>query len=238
MSFHRITLDLTPPPAGQTLTIDGDEAWHAVAVKRVQTGDTIELLDGRGTVATATITSTDKRKREARVALQVETVANHPPTSPRLEIWSAVPKADRAAQMIDQLAQAGAAVWRPLITERSVTDADHKADRLHRIAVEASKQCGRPWHLAIDSPRTLADALAWTAGHPKGSTLTADADGASAASLPLGDHLVVLVGPEGGFSPRELQSLREAGVAGIRLGPHILRTETAAVAAAVAILSR
>ena len=237
MSLHRITLDLSPPPAGQSLIITGDEAWHAVMVKRLQAGDTVELLDGRGIVATAKVTSTDKHKRDAQITLNVQSVSAHPPTSPRVEVWSAVPKADRASQMIDQLAQAGAAVWRPLIAERSVTDADHKAERLHRIATEASKQCGRPWHLALDTPRTIADAAAWAAAHPPGSIFVADADGQPAADF-TSQHLVVLVGPEGGFTPAELASLGEAGVKPLRLGPHILRTETAAIAAAVALLAR
>jgi 16S rRNA (uracil1498-N3)-methyltransferase len=238
VSLHRITLDAAPPQAGQPLTITGDEAWHAVMVKRLQTGDTVEILDGRGTVANATVTRTDKRKRHAVIDLRVNSIDRHPPTSPCVEVWSAVPKADRASQMIDQLAQAGAAVWRPLITERSVTDADHKADRLHRIAVEASKQCGRPWHLALDTPRTIDDAVAWAGSHPAGSLLVADGDGKPPTAFASAEHLVVLVGPEGGFTPAELVTLRAANAASLRLGPHILRTETAAVAAAVALLAR
>lgn len=240
MSLHRLTLDSTPPAAGSAVTLSGDEAWHAVAVKRVQSGDTVELLNGRGTVATATITATDKSKRGASVALRIDAVRVEPPTSPRLEVWSAVPKADRASQMVDQLAQAGAAVWRPLITARSVTDADHKADRLHRIAVEASKQCGRAWHMEIGPPVTIADAAAWVKANPMpaGAMLVADADGVTPAGAPRAGHLVVLVGPEGGFTREELETLKGAGGSTVRLGPHVLRTETAAVAAAIALLCR
>ncbi|MDP1660699.1 MAG: 16S rRNA (uracil(1498)-N(3))-methyltransferase [Phycisphaerales bacterium] len=240
MSRHRLTLETTPPAAGTAFSLTGDEAWHAVAVKRVQKGDTVELLDGRGTVATATVTASDKRKRDALLDLRIESVRQEPPTSPRVELWSAVPKADRAAHMIDQLAQAGAALWRPLVASRSVTDADHKAERLQRIATEASKQCGRAWHLAIDPPVSVADAAAWSASHkpPAGAMLVADADGLPPSALPRADHLVVLVGPEGGFTDAELITLRAAGAASVRLGPHVLRTETAAVAAGVAMLCR
>lgn len=240
MSLHRLTLDSTPPAAGSAVTLTGDEAWHAVAVKRVQAGDTVELLDGRGTVATATITATDKHKRGASVALRINAVRVDPPTSPRLEIWSAVPKADRASQMVDQLAQAGAAVWRPLITARSVTDADHKADRLHRIALEASKQCGRAWHMELGAPITVADAAAWTKANPRpaAALLVTEATGTPPADAPRAGHIVALIGPEGGFTPAELSLLASAGAATVRLGPHVLRTETAAVAAAVALLCR
>lgn len=240
MSRHRLTLETTPPAPGTAFSLTGDEAWHAVAVKRVQAGDTVELLDGRGTVATATVTASEKRKRGAVLDLRVESVRSDAPTSPRVEVWSAVPKADRAAHMIDQLAQAGAAVWRPLIAARSVTDADHKADRLQRIATEASKQCGRAWHLAIDPPVTVADATSWTVTHkpPACALLVADAGGAPPSDLPRADHIAVLIGPEGGFTEDELAALRAAGAAPVRLGPHVLRTETAAVAAAVALLCR
>ena len=220
------------------MSVTGDEAWHAVTVKRIHAGDTVEVLDGHGTVATAAVERTEKRKGGASVELRVVRVDRHPPTSPRVEIWSAVPKADRAAQMIDQLAQAGAAEWCPLITERSVTDADHKADRLLRIASEASKQCGRPWHLTLGAPRTVADG-AKAAGKPgRHTVLFADADGQPPTAFSPSDSLTVLVGPEGGFTATEIGLLREAGASALRLGPHILRTETAAVAAAVALLAR
>ncbi len=240
MSRHRLTLETTPPAAGTLFSFTGDEAWHAVAVKRVQQGDTVELLDGQGTVATATVTGSQKRKRDALLDLRVESVRQEPPTSPRVEVWSAVPKADRAAHMIDQLAQAGAAAWRPLVASRSVTDADHKSERLHRIATEASKQCGRAWHMTIGAPASIADATAWSAAHkpPTCAMLVADADGSRPSDLPLADHLVVLIGPEGGFTDAELASLRAANAGTVWLGPHVLRTETASVAAAVALLCR
>ena len=238
LSLHRLSIDRTPPGAGAALTLTGDEAWHAVAVKRVQAGDAVELLDGRGSVARATVTASDKRKGGASVMLRVEAVRIELPTVPRVEVWSAVPKADRAAQMVDQLAQAGAAAWRPLIAARSVTEADHKAERLHRIAVEASKQCGRAWHMTIDTPRTIDDAVAWGQNNAKAALLVADAEGVAPSNTPHVDYFVVLVGPEGGFTEDELRKLRDAGAIALRLGPHVLRTETAAVAAAVALLSR
>jgi 16S rRNA (uracil1498-N3)-methyltransferase len=139
--------------------------------------------------------------------------------------------------MIDQLAQAGAAVWRPLLTERSAADA--KLDRLTRIATEASKQSGRPWHMTLDAPRTVADAATWAKAHP-GAALVADGAGLPAAAAAPAHlaHFVALIGPEGGFTDAELTSLKAAGAVPLKLGPHILRTETAAVAAAIALLAR
>jgi len=237
VSLHRVSLDAPLPPVGSAVTLAGDEAWHAVAVKRVRGGDSIELLDGRGTVATAAVTASDKRKGGATLTLKVEGVRREPPVRPRVEVWSAVPKGDRSSQMIDQLAQAGAALWRPLESERGVTDADHKIDRLRRIALEASKQCGRAWHMELGAPATVQEAAGLAASSPAVRVLTADADGSGADSAGA-DRVVVLVGPEGGFTEDELAALTLAGAGGVRLGPHILRTETAAVAAAVALLSR
>ena len=206
-----------------------------MAVKRVQAGDRVELLDGRGGVAAALVTATDKRKRDASVHLRIESFSLVDPVSPAVEVWSAVPKADRAAQMIDQLAQAGAALWRPLIAERSVTDADHKAERLQRIAAEASKQCGRAWHLQLGPAADVPEAARLASSAP---VLVADAGGTPPSQAPRAARLIVLIGPEGGFTDGELGSLQAAGAATLRLGPHVLRTETAAVAAAVALLCR
>ncbi|MBY0309247.1 MAG: 16S rRNA (uracil(1498)-N(3))-methyltransferase [Phycisphaerales bacterium] len=239
MLLHRISLDAPPPPPGSRLALDGEEAWHAVAVKRVCAGDRVELLDGRGGVSVATVTQTDKRKGRAVVTLAVEAFERRPPHSPWVEVWSAMPRPDRAAQMIDQLAQVGAAAWRPLIAERSVTDAQAKGERLARVAGEASKQCGRAWHLHVRPALTVAEAAAWSAAHA-GAALLADAEGLSvreAAENGVPER-VVLVGPEGGFTEAETGVLRAGGARPLRLGPHVLRTETAAVAGAVALLAR
>jgi len=235
LSPHRLTLDHAPPAAGATFTIVGDEAWHAVAVKRVQPGDRVELLDGRGGVAAALVTATDKRKRDASVQVRIERVSHADPVSPRVEVWSAVPKADRAGQMIDQLAQTGAALWRPLVADRSVTEVDHKVERLQRIATEASKQCGRAWHMELGAPATVAEAAKLASAS---AVVVADAAGALPAHVPRAARLIVLIGPEGGFTAAETDMLQAGGAVSLRLGPHVLRTETAAVAAVVALLCR
>lgn len=140
--------------------------------------------------------------------------------------------------MIDGLSQVGAAAWRPLITERTVVEPRAgKLERLQRIAEESLKQCGRAWLLEIGSPIGFAAAL--RGAHERGDALVvADAAGGAPPPLAAGAPVTLVVGPEGGLTDRESTLAREHGAAAIRLGPHILRIETAAVVGAAALLAR
>jgi 16S rRNA (uracil1498-N3)-methyltransferase len=112
-----------------------------------------------------------------------------------------------------------------------------KLDRLSRLAVESAKQCGRAWFLRIEQERTLRDALARTEGT---RVIVADASGVGADEIERTETAVVrvVVGPEGGWTAEELASARDAGAVVTRFGPHSMRVETAAVAAAAVVLNR
>ncbi|MEL6328101.1 MAG: RsmE family RNA methyltransferase [Planctomycetota bacterium] len=205
---------------GDRIALSETEARHARRVKRLADGDPIELLDGAGWRATAEL----EGQGAILVAFSIE-----PTPDPAIEIACPAPKGDRLAQMIDQLSQCGAAAWRPLQTERSVVEPrQNKLDRLHRIADEAMKQCGRAHRLEILEPLALADLLA----RPHERRLLADAGG-DAAPTELSGQVQVLLGPEGGLTDAELDACRDAGAVPTHLGPHVMRIETAAVAAAV-----
>lgn len=238
---HRLYLpDLEPPAVGAVIDVVGDEARHAVVVKRVALGEPVELRNGRGLVAEgqATDLRPPKGRGEASLSVQVTAARVEPPASPRVEVWSATPKGDRLEQMIDQLSQVGATSWRPLRTQRGVVDPrEGKLGRLERVAVEACKQSGRAWVLTIDAPADLSAGLVAGAGT---TVLLADAEGESSPRPMAGDApgtLRVLIGPEGGFTPDERQAARQAGVQLWRCGAHIMRTETAAVVAAARLMS-
>jgi 16S rRNA (uracil1498-N3)-methyltransferase len=247
--MHRVFVDALPSEP-QTLAIEGDEAAHALRVKRVRSGEHVELLDGRGHVAAGVVLDPRdaapgaaaflpprRRGEEAPLLVRIESVRAVEPLRPRLEVLTAAPKGPRLADLIDQLAQAGAASWAPLSTARSVVDPrEARLERLVRVAREAGKQCGRAWTLGIGPPADLPAALAHAPGL---MAVVADASGE-----PWRHHAAVesytvrlLVGPEGGWTPEELDRARAAGATIARFGPHTMRIETAAVVAAGVILA-
>lgn len=234
--MHRV-LSANLDPTAATLIIGGDEAHHAIRVKRLQAGDPLEVQNGAGIVALCAISSILKLPRtgEWTMELQIREVRTVPPVSPRLEIWTATPKGNRLDEMIEGLSEVGAASWHPLETVRGVVDPrESKLQRLERIATEASKQCGRAWNLQIGQGGTIPQALSTTS-----HIVVCDASGEPfVPTSPPASHLRVLVGPEGGWTPEELELLRKSPTRLCRFGPHIMRIETAAVAAAAVILSQ
>jgi len=255
MHTHRLFLNACIAQLPDALTVDGTEAAHAVLVKRLVPGDLVALRDGIGGHASATVTAVHRLKRDTTLSIAISKRGQAPRPTPAVHVFSAVPKGDRAAQLIDQLSQVGATSWRWLRTTRAVAEAtDHKLDRLHRVAVEAAKQCGRAWLLNIEPPITIADAIAWGTA-PGRKTFLASADGqpfadwaatvrattiAPPLARPAQQHastdFALLIGPEGGFDNDELAALAHAHARALCFGPHVMRTETAAVAAAHAMV--
>lgn len=243
MSTHRIHLeDLPPLSVGQSFLIEGDEAQHALRVKRLRPSEHVLLLNGRGFSAHAIYEPSPAHHRD-QLNLRILSIETQPPPSVRIEIWSSVPKGDALSQMIDQLAQAGAWRWRPLLCARSVTDpASLRIDRLTRISREASKQSGRLWDLTIGAP-VKANAVRAALSTSDPLLLVADAKGENCPEIRPGTGenpaAVILIGPEGGFTDEEMDHfVRADGARPLWLGPHILRLETAAVAACSIALSR
>ncbi len=238
MSEHRIHTQLASARPGDRLVIAGEEAQHAARVKRCEINDLVGLLDGRGRTASGRIAAVrkDSRTKQWELEVLIDRVAEHPRARPRVEIWSAVPKGGRLDDMIDQVSQTGACGWVPLDTSRSVAEpTDHKRTRLHRIIVESAKQCGRPWLLEVGEGGGIADAMR------AGMVIVADALGTSfepSASGPPPELVRVLVGPEGGFTDEERRQALGSGAILASFGPHTMRIETAAVAAAAIVLDQ
>ncbi len=235
MVIHRLYIDgqggLKQAQAG-AVTVSGEEARHAVRVKRVGEGDAVELLDGAGTVAQARVEGSARvRHGEWELRLRVGAVRRVEPVRPRVEVWSALPKGPRVAELIEGLSQVGAAAWRGLDCARSVSVAgEQRMDRLRRVAAESSKQCGRAWLLEIGEPARFEGAVR------SGGAQVVIADVSGGPYERSGaESIRLLVGPEGGWAPEELGAAREGAVAA-RFGPHVMRVETAAVVAAAMVL--
>ena len=210
--------------------LEGEEARHAIRVKRVRPGEPAEVMDGAGRRGTGTIGEIAPNRRSCSV--DIVDARTETPLAPRLEVWSAAPKGDRLETMIDHLSQVGATAWVPVrsaLTARELTD--KRGERLRRVAGESLKQCGRSWALEIHEPVDIDGA--WDGGGAR--VLVADASGVSLGDVGgVAEAAVVrlVVGPEGGWTADELAAARAAGAAVVSFGPHVMRIGTAAVVGA------
>ncbi len=223
---HRLHLSvITPGPQ----VIAGDEAHHAVRVKRLRPGELVELFDGHGTILPGSVAAIGGSRQHPEVTIEP---AGEPrviePHTPRVEILSPPPKGDRLERMLDQLSQAGVARWGALETEHGEHGLPKKLDRVRRVIVESAKQCGRAHLMEIGEHVTLDEALAM----PGVVVASQHADRGTAP----GDARTLLVGPEGGWSAAELRLFDERAVPSVGLGPHVMRLETAAVVGAARLL--
>jgi 16S rRNA (uracil1498-N3)-methyltransferase len=214
--------------SGAALDLDEGQSRYLSAVMRQIVGDELLLFNGRDGEWRARVARIGKRA----VTLAVEAMARPQSVGPDLDLVVALVKRARLETIVEKAAELGARRVRPVITER--TNADHtRVDRLQSIATEASEQTGR-----LDVPQVLApvklDALA--AGWEDGRQLLFCDEAGDAkpvlAAVGEGGPWAILIGPEGGFSPREREMLRALPYATpATLGPRILRADTAAISA-------
>lgn len=226
--------------AGDVVTVEGDEAHHAVAVRRLAVGEQVVLTDGCGVSVVGEVASTGKRVFEVRAS----SVLVHEPATPRVTVVQALPKGDRGELAVEVLTEIGAAVIVPWAASRSVAVwRGERAVKSHAKWVatsrEAAKQARRSWFPVVAPMASLADVVRLIEEADLAVVLHEEGP-ASFASLevPAEGSIVVVVGPEGGISPEELAAFADAGVQGVKLGSEVLRTSTAGVAAVAALLSR
>lgn len=227
MARHTLFLDDLAPGATR-LEVEGPEADHARKVKRLEPGQWVTILNGRGLVATAEVIES---RRALVLRITEESTAER--ERPAVEVWSATPKGPRSGDLIDALAQVGAASWRSMDSARSVVEPrDNKLARLDRVAHEACKQSLRAWLLEIAPPSTFSEAL-----KPAPGTRLVLADPAGEPYRASGAARVrMLIGPEGGFTDAERQRAVDAGAALCSFGPHVMRIEVAAPVACAIVL--
>jgi 16S rRNA (uracil1498-N3)-methyltransferase len=222
---------LTTPPQGTSALLEGDEARHLVRVLRAKVGDVVTLFDGRGQAWEASVANLGRDRVTLTLGDALPTI--HPPAVP-VTLAVALPKGDRQKWMVEKLTELGVSRLVPLITTRGVAEAtDSARSRLERGVIEACKQCGRDTLMEIGAAASISDLLAAVPSHTR--TLLADPHGRPPeAVLAAGPTaaILVLVGPEGGFTAEEVSSAEAAGCDRVTFGHHILRIETAAIAAA------
>jgi 16S rRNA (uracil1498-N3)-methyltransferase len=220
---------LSPSSVGSEIALPDAVAHHAVRVRRLAPGDAIALFDGSGGEYAATITRAGKRDAFARID-RFDPVEREPALA--VTLAQSIAATDTMDAIVRHAVELGAAAIQPIVSERSARfpAGDHGAKRLahwRQVVVAACEQCGRNRVPEVHDPLPLGD---WLSHARAGIVLDADA-GASLANVAPASDLCALVGPEGGLTEREVAQASRAGLHPVRLGPRILRAETAALAA-------
>lgn len=225
---------------GSLVDVTGDEAHHAVAVRRLREGEPVVLTDGFGTSVTGEVAATGKRVFSVRVG----TVDQDPRPDPAITVVQALPKGERGELAVEVLTEVGVDRIVPWAASRSVAvwkgeRAVKSHARWQATAREAAKQSRRSWLPTVWPLASTTDLAALVAEADLAVVLHEDATAAlSAVDVPASGRIVVVVGPEGGISSEELAALADAGAQSVRLGAEVLRTSTAGVVAVAALLAR
>lgn len=218
------------------LALDDGEARHALQVLRMKAGDRATVFNGQGQEATVEFASVEK----GSVTLRKIQASKTAPLACEITLGQAVPKGKNMDLIVEKATELGAAGIAPLLSERTVVRADEgealtKRDKWQRVAIEAAKQCGQNWLPRVAKPLGLKEFFAQGEKYDLSliASLQPGAVGVKQALAEAGGKrprkVLVLVGPEGDFTPAEINLARNHGCQSITLGPIILRTETAAI---------
>jgi 16S rRNA (uracil1498-N3)-methyltransferase len=223
---------------GDTIVLTGPEAHHAATVKRLAVGEPALLADGHGGLAEARVSQVSPD----RVVFEVLSRSVSATPEPRLVVVQALPKGERAELAVELLTELGVDEIIPWSAARSISQ--WKGDRAakgvakwRRAAQEAAKQSRRARVPAVSELAGSGQVADRVAAAGLALLLHAEADEPlSRVSAPAAGEVLLVVGPEGGLSPAELELFTGRGARPVRLGAEVLRTSTAG-AAALAVLS-
>jgi 16S rRNA (uracil1498-N3)-methyltransferase len=239
MSSHRFYL----PPARWSEEIpelDLADSHHCADVLRLEAGDMVVVFDGLGRAAEGELLAVHRK----HCLLRIGQSHTSPPLQCSITLVQAIPKGKNMDLVIQKAVELGAATVIPLLSERTVvrledaTDAARKQERWQSIAIEACKQCGQNRMPQIGLPMTTkeffaalppADLLLIASLEPDARPVKEVLGAYSAAKGSPPASILVMVGPEGDFTPSEVALAKAAEAVPITLGPIILRTETAAL---------
>lgn len=222
-----------------TLVLTGSEAHHCRDVLRLKSSDKVVLFDGRGRELTAEITSAGSSQIQLRKLHEAQT----PPLRCRITLGQAIPKGKNMDLIVQKAVEIGAAEIAPILSDRTVVRLDDesaasKQAKWQTVAIEAAKQCGQNWLPQVRTPQSLAQffqehrrfdlqligSLQSDAVHLKKILAEYSSEHCDRPA-----SVLMLVGPEGDFTPAELSLARSQGCRPITLGPIVLRVETASI---------
>ncbi len=227
--------------AGNILTLRGQEARHLSKVLRLGQGEEVLAFDNSGLEYRARVEQVNQDEVVCAILAQYETGRE-----PGLDVFllQGLPKLDKMELIIQKTTELGVRSIIPVRTARAVMQlegkkAQDRVERWRKIAAEAAKQCGRPKVPGIGQVVDLEEGLR---ALPQGTMVLAAFEAeetlglAEALDAWPGVPIALVIGPEGGFDPREIACLKAQGARSVSLGPRILRTETAGMAALTMIL--
>jgi 16S rRNA (uracil1498-N3)-methyltransferase len=240
MRLTRVHVE-APLAAGQRVAIEGTAANHITRVLRLRAGNALTVFNGNGAEFSASIE--EVRKDSVLVTVQAEhAVDRESPLS--VTLAQGISRGDRMDWIIQKATELAVSRIVPLLTERSVVrldakQAQKKVQHWHAIAIAACEQCGRNRVPEIALPSGLFEFVANASGSDAMRLLlspaaTTSVDGVSEQS----SGFTVLIGPEGGLTETEQEAALRSGFKTMRMGPRVLRTETAAVAALTLLQNR
>lgn len=235
MAHFYLVEDLETAAVGDRVALGGQEARHAVTVSRIGVGERITIGNGAGLVVSGEVVTAE----HTELAIEVDEVTEHPRREPAVFLVQALAKSDRdelAVQAATELGVDGVIPWQ---ASRSISRWEGAKvakgrDRWAAIVREASKQSLRPWVPDVLDLVTTKQLAALATG-ARMLVLEPTAHVPLSALTPDGRDLLLVVGPEGGIAPQELQLFATAGAEAVRLGPEVLRTSTAGPAAIAAL---
>ena len=229
-----------PLAVGQTATLTGADARHLAGALRVTVGEPITLCDGAGTDYACTVAAVERESVFLSVDAATPTEAE--PTL-AVTLYMGLPKGDKMELIIQKAVELGVTAIVPVATARSIVrldskDGAKKQQRWQKIAAEAAGQSGRGMIPAVEAPISWKQALARF--ETENALLCYERGGQPIGQLVSPNHtaLSLVVGPEGGFDPAEVEAVTAAGGRIATLGKRILRCETAPLAALAVLMER
>ncbi|MGB9429637.1 MAG: 16S rRNA (uracil(1498)-N(3))-methyltransferase [Gammaproteobacteria bacterium] len=218
----------------QPLLLETAASRHLLTVLRLKPGASLVLFDGSGREFEASLEAMENR--QARILIRSQR-ASRSESPLKITLAQGISRGERMDYTLQKAVELGVAEILPVLTERSVVRLDkqhaaHKQQHWQQLVIAACEQSGRVCVPAVRIPLSLSGLLAELPRH--GLKLLLDPEAGSAVGdlpRPLHDQILLLAGPEGGLSAAEISAAQGAGFTAVRLGPRVLRTETAAVVA-------
>jgi 16S rRNA (uracil1498-N3)-methyltransferase len=218
---------------GSVVLLEEASSRHLLTVLRLERGEPLQIFNGQGGVYLARLQAVEKKRAVVGVGTWVAADCESPLM---IHLGQAISRGERMDYTVQKSVELGVHRITPLLTDRCGVKlkgerTEHRVRHWRQVAISAVEQCGRCRIPTIENPQSFADFLAQATGLRLICSLFEDAPQPVPVFSSSVSSVTVLIGPEGGFSPPEIEQAQQAGFQALSLGPRILRTETAAVVA-------